>query len=201
MSDPADTNLYLSDPDARLMLDFQKGNKKSFEQLLTKYYPPILNFIYRFLGDRQAAEDLAQEVFIKIYNSQSSYKLQSKFQTWAYTIAKNLSLNELRKRKRVMISLDETVEIEGGDIKIQVEDKTALKPGVHLMNEEMTEAVRDAVNALPENQRMAVILRRYDGFSYEEIANTMNTSVKAVKSLLNRAKENLKIALFKWVKE
>ncbi len=185
-------NPYLSDPDVRLMLEFQGGAKASFEALMRKYYPRLLNFIHRFVGQRAIAEDLTQEVFMKVYQAVSAYRPESKFQTWIYTIAKNISLNELRRNKKSTVSLDEPLSSQDGELKREVEDPSGVRPDEELLRQETVRAVRQAIHALPENQRMAVILRRYEQFSYEEIAQTMRISVKAVKSLLSRAKENLK---------
>ncbi|MCK5083475.1 MAG: sigma-70 family RNA polymerase sigma factor, partial [Candidatus Omnitrophica bacterium] len=111
------SNPYLSDPDVRLMLEFQSGNKASFETLMRKYFPRLINFIYRYVSDREAAEDLAQEVFIRIYKSGSSYSPQSKLQTWIFTIARNLSLNELRRNKHRTVSLDATFSSGDGELR------------------------------------------------------------------------------------
>lgn len=194
---------YLSDPDVRLMMEFQKGDKASFEALLRKHFPRVLNFIYRYTGGRETAEDLAQEVFIRVYKSAADYRPQSKFQTWVFTIARNLSLNELRRNahKPKTVSLDETFSSQEGELKRQVEDPSSAAPDQAVLHREKAGAVKAAVDALPENQRVAVLLRRYEGFSYEEIARTMNVSVKAVKSLLSRAKENLRIKLAKWARD
>ena len=191
-------NPYLADPDVVLMLDFQKGNKASFEALIRKYFPRLVNFIFRFVGNRQAAEDLAQETFFRVYRSASKYEPRSKFQTWIFTIAKNLSLNELRRKKHHVVSLDETFSTTDGELKRQVEDVHSERTDEQLFRAERAAAVKEALGFLPESQRIAVLLRRYEQFSYEEIAQTMSTSVKAVKSLLNRAKENMKIKLAKW---
>lgn len=185
-------NSYLADPDVTSMLEFQKGDKASFEKLMAKYYPRILNFIYRFVGNREMAEDLTQEVFIRVYHSAASYQPQSKFQTWVYTIAKNISLNELRRHKGKFVSLDEPQTGEEEGLPRQLEDTKTLDPSQEILQQEKLGMIKAAIQSLPENQRMAVILRRYDDFSYEEIAYTMNLSLEAVKSLLNRAKENLK---------
>lgn len=174
------------------MLEFQKGNKASFETLMRTYFPRLLNFIYRFVGNQELAEDLTQEVFIKVYHCAAQYTPQAKFQTWIYTIAKNISLNELRKHKHHFVSIDETFETEDNTLHRQLEDKNNVNAAQGMINEEKIAMIKKAIESLPESQRMAVILRRYDNFSYEEIAQTMNTSVKAVKSLLSRAKENLK---------
>ncbi|HQP10778.1 MAG TPA: sigma-70 family RNA polymerase sigma factor [Candidatus Omnitrophota bacterium] len=181
------------------MLEFQNGDKASFEALMRKYFPRLLNFIYRYVNDRGMAEDIAQEVFIRVYKSGLRYQPQSKFQTWIFTIARNLSLNELRRNKHKTVSLDETFSSEEGELKRQVEDPGSEPPDENILRREQASAVRAAIDGLPESQRVAVLLRRYEQFSYEEIAATMNVSVKAVKSLLSRAKEALKTKLTGWV--
>ncbi len=185
-------NPYLSDPDVHLMLEFQGGDKASFEALMHKYYPRLLNFIYRFVGNAELAEDLTQEVFLKVYRAAAGYRPESKFQTWVYTIAKNISLNELRHHRKTPLSIDEPFQSEDGPVERQVEDTQTPRADEQMLHAETAAAVRAAIDSLPENQRMAVILRRYEQFSYEEIAQTMRMSGKAVKSLLSRAKENLK---------
>lgn len=194
------SNPYLSDPDVRLMLEFQKGNKASFETLIRKYFPRLLNFIYRYVSSREAAEDITQEVFIRVYKSGYGYKPQSKFQTWIFTIARNLSLNELRRNKQRTVSLDATLSSDEGELKRQIEDPNSISPGEDMLRGEKAAAVKAAIDDLPENQRVAVLLRRYELFSYEEIGRTMNISPKAVKSLLSRAKESLKDRLAGWAK-
>jgi RNA polymerase sigma-70 factor, ECF subfamily len=193
------TNPYLADPDVCLMLEFQNGNKASFETLMRKYFPRLLNFIYRYVNDREIAEDITQEVFIRVYKSGPQYKPQSKFQTWVFTIARNLSLNELRRHRYKTVSLDETFSSDEGELKRQIEDPRSESPDEDILRREQASAVRAAIDDLPETQRVAVLLRRYEQFSYEEIAATMNVSVKAVKSLLSRAKEALKVKLTVWV--
>lgn len=192
------SEMYLSDPDVQLMLAFGQGDKAAFEKLMVQYYPRVLNFIYRYLGSREIAEDLTQDVFVKVYKSASMYNPQAKFQTWLLTIARNISLNELRRLKKPMVSLDETVVGEEGDMTRQIEDSSATATDQEILQKEKGAAVKKAIFELPEQQRMAVILRRYHEMSYEEIAKTMNTTVKAVKSLLNRAKENLRQKLSGW---
>jgi len=197
-----DSNYYSSDPDVLLMMDFQKGNKASFETLMHKYYGRVLNFVYRFIGRKDIAEDLTQEVFIKVYQSVASYRPQAKFQTWVFTIARNASLNELRKLNQTSFSLDETLENEEGEaLRPQMEDPKTSLPDIKVLEEEKIALIQTAIQSLPANQRTAVLLRRYEEFSYEEIAKTMNCSVEAVKSLLSRAKENLKIKLSKLLRD
>ncbi len=183
---------YLSDPDIQLMLEVKEGNKNAFEQLMRKYYPRILNFIYRFTGNKANAEDLTQEVFMRVYNSAARYKARSKFQTWLYTIAKNVGLNELRRSKNPTLSLDEMFDSGEKEIKREIKDPHGSSPDEEIIQMEKIAKIRATINDLPEKQRIAVILKRYEGFSYAEIAATLNVSDKAVKSLLSRAKENLK---------
>ncbi|HBG61798.1 MAG: hypothetical protein A2Y03_02500 [Omnitrophica WOR_2 bacterium GWF2_38_59] len=187
------TDQYLDDPDVKLMLKFkEEEDPKVFEELMSKNFSRIMNFIYRFVADRELAEDLTQEVFIKIYNSASNYYPRSKFKTWAFTIARNISLNELRKNKGATVSLDKPFKYGEDDISLQVEDKTVTRPDDAIIKGELVDAVDKAINELPSNQRTAILLIRYEGFSYEEVARTMNTTVSAVKSLLSRARETLK---------
>jgi RNA polymerase sigma-70 factor (ECF subfamily) len=183
---------FFSDPDVRLMLEFQKGNKSSFEALMRKYFPLILNFTYRYIGNRETAEDLTQEVFIRVYNSAARYSPRSRFKTWIYTIAKNISINELRRLKRAPASLDEHFKVDDDKLRSQMADQNITNPDDKMIQTNMISIIRAAVNDLPVNQRTAVILRRYDDFSYHEISKVMNLSVGAVKSLLNRARKNLK---------
>jgi RNA polymerase sigma-70 factor (ECF subfamily) len=189
------TNPYLSDPDVCLMLKFKEGDKASFEALMRKYFPRLLNFIYRYVSSREIAEDLTQEVFIRVYRSGPYYEPRAKFQTWVFTIARNLSLNELRRNKYQTVSLDEAVSSEDGEVRRQIEDPHSESPDFDMLRKEKVAAVKAAIGDLPESQRVAVLLRRYEQFSYEEIAQTMNVSVKAVKSLLSRAKESLRNTL------
>lgn len=193
---------YLDDPDVALMLKCQKGDKLAFEQLLDKYKSAVINTIYRFIGDKIEAEDLSQEVFLKIYNSRKSYKPSAKFKTWLFRITVNLCLNQIRDRKkytRQTVYLDQAIEDEEGTHPKEFEDTRQETPSDSLLKQELEAVVRRAVNALPQNQKMVVILSRYQELSYEEIAKTMRCSVLSVKSLLFRAKENLRESLEDYV--
>ncbi len=194
-------NPYLSDPDVQLFLEFQKGEARAFDTLMHKYYKRVLNFLYRYCADAALAEDLTQEVFLKVYENASRYTPQSKLQTWIYTIAHNLVLNELRTRKRKMVSIEATFESDDSTLKRQFEDPNTPSPAQGILDEEKQDIIRKAILSLPENQRTAVLLRRFEDMSYEEIAQAMQTSVQAVKSLLNRAKENLREKLADFVKD
>ena len=191
LSDSTSHPNYFSDPDVILMLAVKKGEQAPFETLMHKYYKRVFNFIYRFVSDRETAEDLTQETFLRVYRAARTYAPQAKFQTWLLTIARNLSLNDLRRRKVKMVSLQEEILTTRGQVPRQVEDK-GRGPHEQLLAEERQEFVRRAISALPVHQRAAVSLRRYDDLSYEEISQVLGCSVAAVKSLLNRAKENLR---------
>lgn len=184
------------DPDAGLMLRFKQGDQAAFESLLTKYFPRVLNFIVRFVNVHEEAEDLTQEVFIKVYKGAWEYSPKAQFKTWLYTVARNLALNEIRRRSRIAGSLDAPVDYnDEGKTTREVADENAVRPDAGVTEEERATLVREALQALPANQREAIILLRYEDFTYEEIARTMGLSLQAVKSLLNRAKENLRVRL------
>ena len=188
---------FLSDPDVLLMLEFQKGSPKSFEILLIKYYPRVLNFICRYGLTRETAEDLAQEVFFKVHHSAVGYRPRAKFQTWLLTMVRNAALNALRDGRKNAFSLDEDVPSDEGKMARQMAHPHQKNPQEVLIDEEKAEIIQAVINGLPENQRWAVLLKRYEDMSYEEIAKTMNCSVMAVKSLLSRAKESLAVTLAK----
>lgn len=179
----------MKDPESRLMLRFQKGDLSAFEQLVRRNRSRFVNFIFRYLGDPQGAEDLAQEVLIRIYRAQQKYQPTAKFCTWAYRIAVNLSLNALRDRKK-LVSLPLRDGEDEGDL--EVVDPAAPSPAEILVREETAAGIRRAIDRLPENQRTALILNRFEGFSYQEISEVMDLSVMAVKSLLSRAREKVK---------
>src|SRR3989338_2769079 len=183
------------------MLSFQKGDKAAFEKLVEKHCKRVFNIANRFLNNKEAAEDLNQDVFVKIYNAASSYRPAAKFQTWVYQIVRNACLNELRRRKKPVFSIDQTIETEDHEIKKELQDQMNPTPQEAAWRKETGDVIKEAIQSLPENQRLAVILQRYENLSYEDIAKTLNCSVKAVKSLLNRAKENLKEKLSPFMKE
>jgi RNA polymerase sigma-70 factor (ECF subfamily) len=186
---------YTSDPDVVLMIEFQKGDAQSFEKLMKKYYPRVINFIYRYGLNRHAAEDLAQEIFLKIHQMGPTYQPKAKFQTLLYTIVRNSALNAIRNERKYAVSLDEEIESEEGTIVQETMDDRATSPLETMLDQEKSDRIQAIINELPENQRSAVLLKRYEGMSYEEISQSLNCSVKAVKSLLNRAKETLKLKM------
>ncbi len=173
-----------------LMVMVGKRDEYAFEILLRRHQTSILNLIYRYVGDRTKARDLAQEVFIRVWQAAKSYEPKAKFTTWIYRIAANLCLNELKSagRKKLILFSDVNGEKAG------VESFSAGTPSGEdlLLAEERIRQISEALQSLPENQRMALILKRYDNLSYDEIARVMGCSVSAVESLLVRAKRNIR---------
>jgi RNA polymerase sigma-70 factor (family 1) len=174
--------------DTRLMLRVQNGDEAAFREILNLYQRSILNLCFRYVGNQQDAEEVAQDTFIHLYRSAAGYRPTAKLSTYLYRIAVNLSLNRIRDRKRKrLFSLDalksdrnlEPVHPDGS-------------PEGQMEHKEMQENVRRVLDRLPENQKTAVMLKRFEGLSYDEIAEVMQCSVSAVESLLHRAKMNLR---------
>ncbi len=184
------------DPDAQLMLKFKEGDKKSLEELMEKYQKLVINTAYRLIGDRTEAEDIAQEVFLRVYNRSRSYKPQAKFSTWLLKITKNLCLNRLRgKRRHPVVSLDSLVETEEGKVLRDIPAPAQARPDVLLERKELQKLIKESIDSLPPKQRMVVVLAKYDNLPYREIARVMGCSVTAVKLRLHRAKVTLKARL------
>jgi RNA polymerase sigma-70 factor (ECF subfamily) len=181
------------DPDAALMLRVKQGDTAAFAELVDKYKQPVMNLAWRTVRDATEAEDLAQNVFIQVYKSAHRYKSSAKFSTWLFTIARNLCLNEIRRRSRHPVeSLDAPHPTMEDQPLHQVEDRQAAAPPETLIQGELEEKIEEALVALPENQRMAILLCRQDELSYEEIARVLGCSLSATKSLIHRGRETLK---------
>ena len=193
MSDPADP----ADPDATLMLRVKRGDRAAFEELVARYRQPVLNFVFRTLPDATEAEDLAQGVFVQVWKSAARYEPSAKFTTWLFTIARNLCLNEFRRRSRHPAdSLDAPAHAGTDEPRgHSVEDKRVVAASDTLLNGELESKVAEAVAALPENQRTALLLWQRDELAYEDIAKVLGCSLSAVKSLIHRARETLKARL------
>jgi RNA polymerase sigma-70 factor, ECF subfamily len=199
----------MSDPDQRLMRRFQKGDESAFEVLLHKFQAPVLSLVRRYLGSRSpGVDDVAQEVFIRIYRSKHTYEPKAKVGTWIFRITVNTCLNEIRrlradKNRRLVGFTALFGDGEGGGESAgsAFADLAAQTPPERLAAGEVAARVRAAIDRLPEQQRLAVVLSRYHGLSYEDVAAAMETSVPAVKSLLMRARENLKVDLEVFVRD
>ena len=181
------------DPDAALMLLVKQGDTAAFEQLVEKYKRPVLNLVYRMLRDLTEAEDIAQNVFVQVFKSAARYEISSKFSTWLFTIARNLSLNEIRRRSRHPA---ESIDAPHPEIEDQpwhqFEDKKTFTPPESLLQGELEGKILEAISELPENQRAALLLCRQGDLSYEEIAKVVGSTLSATKSLIHRGRETLK---------
>jgi RNA polymerase sigma-70 factor, ECF subfamily len=181
------------DPDAALMLRVKQGDRGAFEELVEKYRQPVMNLVYRTLPDATEAEDLAQHVFLQVYKSAHRYEVSAKFSTWLFTIARNLCLNEIRRRSRHPAdSLDQTAPHNEDHPLRQVEDVRSFSPPDLLLQGELEQKIEAALRELPEKQRTAILLCRGEELSYEEIAGVLGCSVSATKSLIHRGRETLK---------
>jgi RNA polymerase sigma-70 factor (ECF subfamily) len=181
------------DPDAALMLRVKRGDRAAFVALVEKYKQPLHNFIHRTLRDETEAEDLAQNVFLQVYKSRDRYERTAKFSTWLFTIARNLCLNEIRRRSRHPAeSLEETHNENEDQPQRQYEDKKVLLATENVLHGELAAKIEEALAELPENQRTAILLCRQDELSYEEIAKILDCSLSATKSLIHRGRETLK---------
>jgi RNA polymerase sigma-70 factor (ECF subfamily) len=181
------------EPDAALMLRVKQGDGAAFAGLVDKYKRPVLNLVYRMLHDATEAEDVAQNVFVQVFRSAPRYEVSAKFSTWLFTIARNLALNELRRRSRhPSESMDATRPEQDDQPMQQFEDKKTFLPPESLLQGELEQKIEQALAQLPENQRTAILLCRQNELSYEEIAKVLGCSVSATKSLIHRGRETLK---------
>jgi len=189
-----------TDYDVGLMLRFQKGEELAFQELVERNHGRVVGLIYRFISDASEAEDLAQEVFLRIYRARKTYKPTAKFSTWMFRITANVSLNALRSRshRKDDVSINQVTDF--GDGPRAMPDPEAKMPDHDLHQAELQAKVREAIAELPEKQQVAVVLNKYEGMSYAEIASTIGCSTLAVKSLLARARDNLKDHLLLYIR-
>ncbi len=170
--------------DVELMLALKAGDENAFTELVNRHRDAVVNLTFRYLGNASDAEDLAQEVFLKVYRARARYEPAAKFTTWLYRIAANACLNEVRDRRHRPTSsataLDESPAAP------------AMSPLEETERSELRDQVRAALAELPERQRMALLLNKFHGLGYEEMAESLSMSVPAVKSLLVRARENVR---------
>jgi RNA polymerase sigma-70 factor (ECF subfamily) len=171
------------EPDAQLMLQVRAGDAQSFELLLARHGRPVVRYLTRMTGNQGVAEELAQEVFLRVYRARDGYEPTAKFTTWLYRIATRLALNSIRDRKPELNALS-----------TETADTRATREA-ELVERAATAAIREAVARLPEKQRAAVLLHKYEELDYQQIAGVLDCSVSAVKSLLFRAYERLRTEL------
>jgi RNA polymerase sigma-70 factor, ECF subfamily len=193
--------LALRDPDIRLMLRVRDDEPGAFEELVEQYQHRLVAVMNHLVGHPQEAEDLAQEAFLRVYRARKKYRPRSKFSTWLFTIANNLALNTLRARQRKpLVSLPAQGSGPLGPRPAeQLVPDHGTGPMQKVQNQELCQVIRRALDGLNDRQRMAVVLNKFEDMGYAEIAEVMGLTPKAVKSLLSRARENLRAALAGYV--
>ena len=186
--------------DAEVMLKVKAGDDGAFGYLVQKYRRPMISFMYRMAHNSAAAEDLAQEVFLRVYRSRSSYEASAKFTTWLYRIATNLAMNFTRdtrhERPENQVSLDDPAEEDSAPLDVADRRLTAEQD---LLRRERLQQIRKRVQSLPERQRLAVVMHKYQQMDYKQIAEVLKLSESATKSLLFRAYQTLREKLKEFV--
>lgn len=204
LAQPPPLDYALHDPDVRLMLQVRDGDASAFEELVERYKNRLLTVLEHLVGHREQAEDLAQEVFLRVFRARERYEPGAKFSTWLFTIANNVASNALRSRsRRREVGVPEANGSESGAMSLDQLAKAAsgFMPARRMDKAEQAAMVRQAVSTLSERQRTALLLSKFEGMSYQDIAETMGLSVQAIKSLLSRARVNLKEVLTPYVEE
>jgi len=191
------SQMALRDPDIRLMLRVRDDDEAAFAELVEQYHQRLVTVMQHLVGRGDEAEDLAQEVFLRVFRSRKKYHPRAKFSTWLFTIANNLALNHLRSRQR-----KPTTSFPGADSgplgprpAEQIVEGREGQPDRAMQERELASVVRDALETLSERQKVAVVLNKFEDMNYADIAQVMGLTTKAVKSLLSRARENLRLAL------
>jgi RNA polymerase sigma-70 factor (ECF subfamily) len=185
-----------ADQDSILMLRVKQGDRSAFEVLVEKYKQPVFNLVYRTINDAVEAEDLAQSVFLQAYRAAHRYRVAAKFSTWLFTIARNLCLNELRRRARHPADSLDAVRVDNGDEPLrQVHDVRGISAADEVLHGELARKIEEAIAELPEAQRTALLLYREEELSYEDISEVLGCSLSATKSLIHRARSALKAKL------
>ena len=209
LADPAqspdgspDGGSYLRDPDVQLMLRVRDGDDTAFGRLVSAYQDRLVGLLTHLVNERDAAEDLAQEVFLRVYRARKGYVPTAKFSTWLFRIAQNLASNSRRgRRRRREVPFAGSSEVsDSRPQEALVPEKSAFIPNRQLAKREVQAVVRDALEELGERQKLAVLLHKFEGMSYADIAETMEMSPQAVKSLLSRARESLRVRLENYVR-
>jgi RNA polymerase sigma-70 factor (ECF subfamily) len=194
----SERNAWLRDPDVQRMLRVRDGDDTAFGELVEAYQDRLIGIFSHVMREPDAAEDLAQEVFLRVYRARARYQPTAKFATWLFRIANNLASNRRRsmaRRKEVHLKTTESGPLGPRPEEALATEKSALMPGRQFDKQEMREIVRDALESLNDRQKMAVLLNKFEHMSYVDIAAAMDLTVPAVKSLLTRARENLRVHL------
>ena len=189
-----------NDPDADLMLRYGRGDDRAFEAIVRRYQGRVASLAYRYLGSAADAEDVAQEVFLRIHRARESYEPTAKLSTWIHRITVNTSLNHLRRgRVRRHVSAEMPSRGDDDGAPSEFADPDAVRPHDVLEDAELAAMLRRIIDELPERQRTAILLNKYQGLSYEDTATALELSLPAVKSLLTRARVNIKEALLPYL--
>ncbi len=197
VSDPGNQRRSEEDAeDVRLMRLVSRGDTSAFEELIQRHQALVAGTVARMLSSNSDVEDIAQQVFIRVWKSARRYVPRAKFTTWLLKITRNLVFNELRRTKR---HAHVPLQSEPGAEDPPVKDETNLAPDASLLESELQRTIEEAILQLPETQRMALVLRRYEQMSYEQIAEVLDLSVPAVKSVLFRARSELRARLTKYL--
>lgn len=204
---PGDSDLPekydLVDPDVQLMLQVRDGSAAAFEQLVERYQARLIGILEHLVPKQGQAEDMAQEVFMRVYRARESYQPTARFSTWLFTIANNVASNAVRKlsrRKEVHLQTSPSGQSLARPLDNLAKDASGLMPARQLDRVEISEIVTLAIHSLGERQRMALLLSKYEQMGYEEIASSMGITTQAVKSLLSRARANLRDILQPYMK-
>jgi len=195
LTDTTATDYELRDPDVRLMLQVRDDDAAAFEELVLRYQGRLIAVLEQLISKRDQAEDLAQEVFMRVFRARKTYRPGAKFSTWLFTIANNVASNALRslsRRREVHVAQRNNPSESPDPLDQMALAASGLMPARQLDEMERSEIVRVAIQSLNDRQRLALLLSRFEGMSYAEIGQTMNLSNQAVKSLLSRARCNLK---------
>lgn len=179
----------MAEDDAQIMSQVAEGNLSAFRQLVERHQGSLLNYIFRYTGDRAAAEDISQEVFLRVFKAAGEYRSLSSFKTWLFKIATNLCLNELRDNRIFRNTVNIFELNESGFVSLA---SPRHSPEKETESRELSAILMKALKSLPEKQRVALLLHKYDGFSYLEISGIIGCSVPAVESLIHRARQGLK---------
>jgi len=199
-----DENPVLRDPDVRLMLRAKAGDETAFTQLVANYQDRLVGVLAHLLQNKEAAEDLAQEVFLRIFRARHGYEPTAKFSTWLFRIANNLANNQRRdkgRKKEVALKVNDSGPLSPRSGERLIAEKSGLQPTRQFDKAEMCAMVQAALTTLNEKQRMAVLLHKFEEMSYADIAAALETTPTAVKSLLSRARDNLREMLEPYVRQ
>jgi RNA polymerase sigma-70 factor (ECF subfamily) len=190
-----DREIELDQEDIKLVKAFQNRNDTAFDRLVLKYQDAVFNLCYRFLGEHEEALDCAQEVFVKVFRSLKNFRMEAAFSTWLYRIAVNTCKNKVTsleyRRRKNLVWLDQPAAVDERKTAVEIADCTSLPEKV-LEQEDREAQIQRAINALPAEQKMVVVLRDIEGWSYEQIAERLGYRLGTVKSKLARAREELK---------